>query len=427
MRRIAGPLLFGLGAFLLVAGLLLRFYAYPKLATAPIDQNSVTRLEATGATLFDTTTLKEIQTDLTIQSRTVGDVKASEDAGNNTRVWVGTTSIRSSDGVVRSRSTNRTPFEGTTAEAVNCCGAFVETSDGEREQVKRDGLVWKYPFSTEKKSYKVWDSTLGKTVTSKYVKETKIQGMDVYVFKSVVPRTEVGTQDVPASVVGEPGTGNVTAQSMYANTTTVYVEPVTGAIIDQKQETTNTLAVDDEDKVTTTKADIAYTKAQVGKFVDDISGKAPLLTLVHSTLPIITVILGLILMVVGFLLGRRNQAATTTLHRRSTRPGSDPRPALHGAVDHPVGGASVRHGVAGRSARRIRLMPRRRFTGSHDSMRTTTRRPQFRTGLTSSISLSLVFVRRRRRATGRSSTFQPIVSWTTKPACSTSETSCSRS
>ena len=172
--------------------------------------------------------------------------------------------------------------------------------------------MWKYPFGTEKKSYKVWDSTLGKTVTSKYVKETKIQGMDVYVFESVVPRTEVGTREVPASVVGEPGTGNVTAQSMYANKTTVYVEPVTGAIIDQKQETTNTLAVDDEDRVTTTKADIAYTKAQVGKFVDDISGKAPLLTLVHSTLPIITVILGLILMVVGFLLGRRNEPETTS-------------------------------------------------------------------------------------------------------------------
>ena len=54
MRRILGPLLFGLGVFLLVGGLLLRFYAYPRVAVAPIDQNSVTKLEATGATLFDT-------------------------------------------------------------------------------------------------------------------------------------------------------------------------------------------------------------------------------------------------------------------------------------------------------------------------------------------------------------------------------------
>ena len=98
---------------------------------------------------------------------------------------------------------------------------------------------------------------------------------------------------------------------MYANKTTVYVEPVTGAIIDQKQETTNTLAVDDEDRVTTTKADIAYTRAQVGKFVDDISGKARSLTLVHSTLPIIGIVLGLILLAVGFLLGRRNSATST--------------------------------------------------------------------------------------------------------------------
>ena len=49
----------------------------------------------------------------------------------------------------------------------------METTDGEREQVKRTGLVCKYPFGTEKKSYKVWDSTLGETVTSKYVKETR--------------------------------------------------------------------------------------------------------------------------------------------------------------------------------------------------------------------------------------------------------------
>ena len=71
----------------------------------------------------------------------------------------------------------------------------------------------------------MWDSTLGKAVTSKYVKESKIQGMDVYEFKSVVPRTEVGTQDVPASVVGEPGTGNVTAQSCTRTRPLSTVEP----------------------------------------------------------------------------------------------------------------------------------------------------------------------------------------------------------
>ena len=118
---------------MLVAGLLLKFYAYPRVAVAPIDQNSVTRLQATGAEIFDTSTLEPLTTDLSVQSRTVGDVKASEDRGENVRVWVNTTSIRSDDGTVRSRSTERTAFDATPAEAVNCCGAFDEATEGERD------------------------------------------------------------------------------------------------------------------------------------------------------------------------------------------------------------------------------------------------------------------------------------------------------
>ena len=54
MRRILGPLLVGVGCFLIVAALLVRFYAYPKLAVAPVNQNSVTKLQAEGATFFNT-------------------------------------------------------------------------------------------------------------------------------------------------------------------------------------------------------------------------------------------------------------------------------------------------------------------------------------------------------------------------------------
>jgi hypothetical protein len=305
MRRILGPTLFGLGAFLLVAGLLLRFYAYPRVATAPIDQNSVTKLEATGATLFDTGTLSEITTDLDVQSRTVGDVAASEEAGDNIRVWVNTVSIRDEDGEVRSRSAERTPFDGYTAEAVNCCGAFDETTQGERVEVKRKGLVFKFPFDTEKKSYLLWDGTLGDTVTAKYVKESEVQGLKVYEFHSEVPRTQVGTREVPASVVGEPGTGNVEAETFYAADNTYLIEPRTGAIVDQKLGQDNTLAIDGEDRVTTTKATLEYSKDTVDKNVDDFSSKATLLSWVHTIGPIVTIVLGLILLALGGILLRR--------------------------------------------------------------------------------------------------------------------------
>ena len=84
MRRLLGPILVGIGAFLVVTGVLARFYAYPALAVAPMDQNSVTELAATDATILDLSTYRRCTTDMSVVNRTVGDVKASEDAGDDT-------------------------------------------------------------------------------------------------------------------------------------------------------------------------------------------------------------------------------------------------------------------------------------------------------------------------------------------------------
>ena len=147
---------------------------------------------------------------------------------------------------------------------MNCCGAFEETTDGEREQVKREGLVFKFPFETEKKSYQVWDGTLGKTITAKFVKETddrRAQGLRV---PAEIPRTQVGTREVPASVVGEPGTGNVEAAIMYALDKHLSRSSRAPARSSTSTSTrTHRSAIDGEDKVTTTEARLAYTKATV--------------------------------------------------------------------------------------------------------------------------------------------------------------------
>ena len=317
MRRILGPLLFGLGAFLLVAGLLLKFYAYPRVAVAPVDQNSVTNLQATGAEIFDTSTLKPLSTDLAVQSRTVGDVKASEDRGDNVRVWVNSTTIKSDDGQVRSQSTQRTAFDATSAEAVNCCGAFEEDTAGQRDPVKRKGLVFKWPFGVEKKTYDVWDDTLLDTMKAKFVGQETMQGLKVYRFQGSIDRTSVGDREVPAAVVGGTGTGNVTAQSMYSADKTWWIEPVTGAIVDQSIKTDSTLAVDGEDKLTTTKADLRYTKATVDGNVKDFSDKAGQLRLVGTTLPLLTGILGLLLMAAALVLGGRSQPAVAPAPART--------------------------------------------------------------------------------------------------------------
>jgi hypothetical protein len=306
MRRLLGPILVGVGAFLVVTGVLARFYAYPALAVAPIDQNSVTKLEAKDATILDLSTLKQVTTDMSVVNKTVGDVPASEDAGDNTRVWTGTTSYRDEIGNIRSRSAERYAFDAHTGAAINCCGSFEETTDGEREEVKRSGQISKYPFGTEKKDYKFWDATLGQAVTTKFVKEDEIQGLKVYEFKYEVPVTVVGTREIPASLVGETGDA-IEADVQYSTTTQHWVEPVTGVVIDRVSDTQNTLARDGEVLITTSGGVFSYTDEQVKENVDEYKGKASSLQAVHTTVPFVGVILGLLLIIGGVLLSRRNR------------------------------------------------------------------------------------------------------------------------
>jgi hypothetical protein len=307
MRRLLGPILVGIGAFLVVAGLLARFYAYPALAVAPMDQNSVTMLEAKDATILDLSTLREVTTDMSVANRTVGDVKASEDAGGDTVVWAATTSYRDEIGNIRSRSAERYAFDAHTGEAINCCGGFVEETDGERVEVKRSGLISKYAFGTEKKDYKFWDDTLGQAVTTEFVKESEIDGLTVYEFKYEVPTTTVGTREVPPSLIGESGTDALEVEIQYSTITQHWVEPNTGVIIDRVSETANTLAYEGEQKITTSGGRFEYTDQQVKDNVDEYKGKASSLKAVQTTVPFVGVILGLLMILGGVLLSRRNR------------------------------------------------------------------------------------------------------------------------
>jgi len=314
MRRILPPVLVGLGLFLIVTGLLVRFYAYPQLAQTPIDQNGVTHLEAKGATLFDASTLTEITTDLSIQNRTVGDVASSEKAPDGVQVWVGTTSVRDADGVVRSRSAERVAFDAHTGEAVNCCDTWDESTEGERVPAERKGLVYKWPFGTEKKDYEFWDSSISDTITMKYVKESEIDGLKVYQFHVDIPPTVTGTTDVPGTLVGQDDVPTVSADNVYTTSRDQWVEPVTGAIVDRKEDSKQTLAVDGEDKVTTLEGNLHYTADQVKQNVDDYSANASRLTLVKTVVPIVGVVAGVLALAAGLLLGRGGRRPKVQQH-----------------------------------------------------------------------------------------------------------------
>jgi len=307
MRKALPVLVAALGAFLFVGALVLRFYAYPTLAVAPVDQESTTRLIGRDARIFDLGTLSQITTDLTTVARTVGDVGAARTTADDVRVWVNTISTRSSDGVVRKRQVERVAFDASTGEAVNCCGDFLETEKGEPRPVEHAGLVFKFPFDTQRTSYSWWDGTLLEAVPVEYEATEQIDGLTVYRFEGDVPRTRVATHRVPASLVYVDKPGDVTAAEMYADHRTFWVEPRTGVIIDRLEKLTSTLAYRGADKLTLTKVASRYTDDTVQDNVREYGPLGMLLGLVHGLVPWTEGVVGLLLLALSAVLHVRDR------------------------------------------------------------------------------------------------------------------------
>lgn len=313
MRKYLLPaIIMGVGAFILTMGLLFRFYAYPKLAVVPNDQNTTQIVQDPNAKFFDADNVKPGQGELTTTARIIGDPdaaeKASEEAGQDVAVWnSGQVSDNNGDNIPMDGSTEVLVFDRTTGQAVNCCG---ESKNG--EEVKRDGLLVKFPFDTQKvDTYTWWDSTVGKSFPVKFEGEEDLQGMNAYKFTSSVPETQYAKRELPGNLFGgSDSAGAVNADRFYSNTRTFWVDPVTGVVLDrvedQKQEfrhngkTLNALE-------TTSR----FTPETVDKNVEDYKSKSSLLKMVHTTFPFAFTILGILLLLAGLLLslliGRRSK------------------------------------------------------------------------------------------------------------------------
>lgn len=308
--RVGVPVLIGLGAFLLVAAALMRFYAYPALAVAPADQDSVTRLSATDATLFDPNpeVLRQITTDLSVASTTRADATATEKAPEGDVVWVGTTTVARPDGTIVRQSKEKVAFDGRSGAGVDCCGAFVESEAGIQTPVVRTGQVYKFPFDTQQQDYAFWDSTLGAAAPAKYVGTEERNGVETYRFEQSVQPTVTGQREVPGSILGSRE-ASVDADEVYSVDRTLWVEPTTGMIVDRRDDQTQALRYDGE-SLTTLGATLAYTDAQVQANADDVRSKAVLLGGLHGLFPAVAAGLGLVLLAGGLLLRRR--AGTTS-------------------------------------------------------------------------------------------------------------------
>lgn len=308
-----------LGAFLLVLAALSKFYMYDRLAVAPANTQT-TSISATApgddAEYLDIAAGLKISNGPLQSTRIVeGNVKASEqasdDLGRDIDVWdtysctAPPTFDCSGGGVPLSATNSRVAFDAHTGEAVEWDGTRQETNGETEDGFTFEGQFFKFPFNTEKKTYQFWDGTLGKATDAEYVGEDSIDGLKVYNFEQKIDPVMTGTIDVPASLVGQDGDGNVTADRYYSNVRTFSVEPTTGVIIVGGEDQDGYLELDGQRVLTTTAAKLVYTDENTQDTVDEYKPKAQLLGIVNTGLPIGGAIVGIVLIGLGLALGRR--------------------------------------------------------------------------------------------------------------------------
>lgn len=297
MRTIVGRVLIALGGFLLVAGLVALVWAPGVVKKTPLDVDSVTRLAGEGGKV-DTATGDISIGPVVASSITKVDTDASTD---DVAVFVNDSCLMKDEGDVPdclggdderllSASTSLFATDRSTALSVDN-GDYLP--EGE---VQPEGLQNKWPFGAEKKTYLYWDGTAGQAVAAVYDREQDVLGLKTYVYQVLV-------EDAPIEVAeGVPGT--------YSSDKEIYVDPVTGAIINQTD--VQQRYIDDGPQALELK--LAFTEGQQQTNVDDAESNQRSLNLVTKYIPIVGIGGGLLAVILGVLLvlreGRRSEDAT---------------------------------------------------------------------------------------------------------------------
>jgi len=293
-RRIGFVLVF-VGLFLLFFGLFDRVYIYPRLKKAPLDQYSQPVATGTGS-YFNRSPdkLREINGAQLKNVRTVrGDVKAGSD---EIAVWDSFNStVDTADQGVITATQERIALDRVTGQSVQCCG----------ENPRHQGLTLKFPFDTRKTTYQFWDGPAQRALPAAFTRTERINGVNVYRFEQRIDQLDVGDQDIPGTLAGDPATPSVQTDIIYSNVKTLWVEPATGIIVKAQQDVTQVLRTPGgEEVLTLIDAVLTYDDATVDTNADDAASGANQLRILGTIVPIAALALGLIALAAGLVLLR---------------------------------------------------------------------------------------------------------------------------
>ena len=301
MRRVIGLSLVGLGTFLIVIAVVLPTFIVGQVTKFPLNEFETATLVASNASYFDAATLTE-KSPVNLQATYT--IKGDGAAGTSTTaVWNEFSAVNDVTNHIQVELQSRTfAFDRKTAQLVPYSGDSVNGKPTPQTGV----LGYVFPINTQKQTYYVYDTSLGKSAPFVYSGTTNVDGIQAYEFIENVTPTQVSTVTVPGSLIGSTAS-SVTAPEYYSNHLVYDVDPETGALIDVSEHevqalynpSTNTQAL------TLFNADLVMTPASVTKVVGlDNSGRNEL-NLLQLIIPIILGVVGAVALVVGILMLRQ--------------------------------------------------------------------------------------------------------------------------
>jgi hypothetical protein len=313
LRRIVGFVLLGLGVFAVALGLLLRLYAYPRLAKAPLDPRTVSVATGSGITALvmvkqaDGSALPEIRKNLNLTANRFvsGDLTQPEVvADGDVASWIEAVELTDQSGNRVRATERRLCLDRHTNEGVDrCTNSYIKARTSqvdlkviEEKNVAQPGLNLKFPFGTEKDTYRVYDLFVRDATEARFEAEEEIDGVTVYRFVQDIRPRKIEDRKVPGSLVGRADP-SVDVGLYYQVRRTMWVEPDTGQIIKGEEAQKQELVSGDQEPGQGTvvfDGTLTFTEDTVGKNVGEAKENRSKLWLL-TTLPIFLWIGGTVL------------------------------------------------------------------------------------------------------------------------------------
>ncbi len=339
--RIAACGLLGLGAALLIAALLLSTYTHGKIAKIPLDMDADLMSEGTGTALdpaslssperfvIDENVPVALQQQLSVEAPANADVVTLQ-VGSSLR----RTDQQQDEGLLLAM------VDTVTLNRISAMAVSSDTNPGGAVQKPRtiedeapptnvalphEGLSYRFPFDTEKKTYPYFDPIAQQAFDANYDGEEDVNGLTTYRFtqnigydadgklveplkySSLYDNDEDSQVTARASLWGveaEDPYEPITMTRYYAAQRTFWVDPVTGTIVQAKEHGFHYYSRDElKPEVTFADYTVTSTEETVESQVAAARDEADHLALWSRILPITFAALGLVTLVGGVLLG----------------------------------------------------------------------------------------------------------------------------